>query len=58
MKYYRFDRNARQQLLTTEYFKYNASVARSPTFINLREVNGRFQLKPGFIQLNHKLRPK
>ncbi|XP_054153659.1 calpain-A-like isoform X2 [Oppia nitens] len=37
----------REQVLTTEYFKYNASVAKSPTFINLREVNGRFKLKPG-----------
>ncbi|CAG2172973.1 unnamed protein product, partial [Oppiella nova] len=35
------------QLLTTEYFKYNQSVARSPTFVNLREISGRFRLKPG-----------
>lgn len=37
----------RHQMLTTEYFKYNASVARSPTFINLREVSSRFRLPPG-----------
>lgn len=35
------------QLLNTEYFKYNASVARSPTYINLREVTARFSLPPG-----------
>lgn len=29
------------QLLTTDFFKYNASVARSPTFINLREITSR-----------------
>lgn len=29
------------QLLTVEFFKYNASVARSPTFINLREITSR-----------------
>ena len=33
--------------LTTEFFKYNASVARSPSFINLREVTARFRLSPG-----------
>ncbi|RWS11444.1 calpain-B-like isoform X4 [Dinothrombium tinctorium] len=37
----------KKQLLTTEYFKYNASVARSPNFINLREVCARFKLPPG-----------
>ncbi|XP_015786845.1 calpain-B isoform X3 [Tetranychus urticae] len=38
---------ARRQLLPTEFFKYNASVARSPTFINLREVSSRMRLPPG-----------
>jgi len=32
---------------TTEFFKYNASCARSKAFINLREVSGRFRLPPG-----------
>jgi hypothetical protein len=36
-----------QQILTTDFFKYNTSVARSPTYINLREVTARFQLPPG-----------
>lgn len=36
-----------QQLLGTEFFKYNCSVARSPTYINLREVTSRFELPPG-----------
>lgn len=36
-----------QQLLNTEFFKYNCSVARSPTYINLREVTARFILPPG-----------
>ena len=38
---------AQRRLLTTEFFKYNASVARSPSFINLREVSARLRLKPG-----------
>ncbi|XP_046400174.1 calpain-A-like isoform X4 [Ischnura elegans] len=33
--------------LGLEFFKYNASVARSPSFINLREVSSRFKLPPG-----------
>lgn len=33
--------------LTKNFFKYHASTARSPTYINLREVCGRHQLKPG-----------
>lgn len=37
----------KHQALTTEFFKYNASVARSPTFINLREITARFRLSPG-----------
>lgn len=39
----------RHQMLNTEFFKYNASVARSPTFVNLREVAARFRLAPGAI---------
>ena len=30
-----------------KFFKYNASVAKSPTFINMREVCGRHKLPPG-----------
>ncbi|XP_032453780.1 calpain-B isoform X14 [Nasonia vitripennis] len=33
--------------LDINFFKYNASVARSPSFINLREVSCRFKLPPG-----------
>ncbi|KAK0096665.1 hypothetical protein PV326_004775 [Microctonus aethiopoides] len=33
--------------LDINFFKYNASIARSPSFINLREVNCRFKLPPG-----------
>ncbi|XP_022240877.1 calpain-B-like isoform X3 [Limulus polyphemus] len=33
--------------LAKDFFKYNASVAKSPSFINLREVNARFKLSPG-----------
>ncbi|XP_065562640.1 calpain-B-like isoform X7 [Artemia franciscana] len=33
--------------LDVRFFKYNASVARSPAFINLREVCARFKLPPG-----------
>lgn len=33
--------------LDIRYFKYNASVAKSPAFINLREVCGRHRLAPG-----------
>jgi calpain len=36
-----------QQLLTNAHFRYNATVALTKTFINLREVNGRFRFKPG-----------
>ena len=32
---------------TTDFFRYNASCARSKAFINLREVSGRFKLPPG-----------
>lgn len=33
--------------LDTNFFTYNASVGRSPSFINLREVSCRFKLPPG-----------
>lgn len=33
--------------LDINFFKYNASVAKSPTFINMREVCGRHKLSPG-----------
>lgn len=33
--------------LDMDFFKYNAAVARSPAFINTREVTGRFRLPPG-----------
>lgn len=36
-----------QQLLNTDFFKYNCSIARSPTYINLREITARFRLPPG-----------
>lgn len=41
-----------RNLLNTEFFKYNASVARSPNFINLREVTLRIKLPPGKYRLN------
>jgi calpain len=37
----------RRQLLDTEFFKYNKSIARSPSYINLREVITRVKLPPG-----------
>ena len=33
--------------LDLNFFKYNSSVARSPVFINSREVTGRYCLPPG-----------
>uniref|UniRef100_A0A0K8T1H6 Calpain catalytic domain-containing protein n=1 Tax=Lygus hesperus TaxID=30085 RepID=A0A0K8T1H6_LYGHE len=33
--------------LDMSFFKYNASCARSPSFINLREITSRFKLPPG-----------
>lgn len=42
--------NGLNQILSTNFFRYNASVARSPTFINLREISARFRLKPGLYQ--------
>ena len=37
----------RQVHLKRDFFKYSCSAARSETFINLREVCGRFCLPPG-----------
>ena len=34
-------------LLEEDFFKYTMSTARSKSFINMREVTGRFQLPPG-----------
>ncbi|KAK4872397.1 hypothetical protein RN001_014426 [Aquatica leii] len=45
--YYLPDPNRAPKPLDLNYFKYNASVARSPSFINLREVSCRFRLPPG-----------
>ena len=33
--------------LPVDYFKFHASSARSPSFINLREITARFKLSPG-----------
>lgn len=33
--------------LNVDFFKFNASVAKSPSFINMREVCGRHRLEPG-----------
>ncbi|XP_055353273.1 calpain-9-like [Paramacrobiotus metropolitanus] len=33
--------------LNTEFFRYNASVARAPAFVNSRQVTTRFRLPPG-----------
>ena len=33
--------------LELNFFKFNASVAKAPSFINLREVCGRHKLTPG-----------
>lgn len=41
------DRDLAQKPQKMNFFKYNASVARSPAFINLREVSCRFKLPPG-----------
>ena len=41
------ERDLAQKPLKLNFFKYNASVARSPAFINLREVSCRFKLPPG-----------
>lgn len=36
-----------RQRMDTDFFRYNASCARSKSFINMREVSGRFKLPPG-----------
>ncbi|CAH1397162.1 unnamed protein product [Nezara viridula] len=41
------DSEKHPQPLDLNYFKYNASVAKSPVFINSREVTSRFKLPPG-----------
>ncbi|XP_053670171.1 calpain-A-like [Anopheles nili] len=41
------ERDLAQKPLKMNFFKYNASAARSPSFINLREVSCRFKLPPG-----------
>lgn len=41
------ERDLAQKPQKLNFFKYNASVARSPAFINLREVSCRFKLPPG-----------
>ncbi|VUZ47793.1 unnamed protein product [Hymenolepis diminuta] len=40
-------KGSHEGLLDMNFFKYNAAVARSPAFINTREVTGRFRLPPG-----------
>ncbi|KAM3185356.1 hypothetical protein ACTXT7_006534 [Hymenolepis weldensis] len=40
-------KESHEGLLDMNFFKYNAAVARSPAFINTREVTGRFRLPPG-----------
>ena len=40
-------RDAEPGRCTADFFRYNASCARSNSFINLREVSGRFKLPPG-----------
>ncbi|XP_017779020.1 PREDICTED: calpain-A-like isoform X2 [Nicrophorus vespilloides] len=45
--YYLPDPNSVPKPLDRNFFKYNASVGRSPSFINLREVTCRFRLPPG-----------
>ncbi|XP_004578605.2 calpain-9 isoform X2 [Ochotona princeps] len=37
----------KEEHLNKDFFRYHASQARSKTFINLREVSGRFRLPPG-----------
>jgi len=40
-------RGGEQGHLDTDFFRYNASCARSKAFVNLRELSGRFKLPPG-----------
>ncbi|XP_063857793.1 calpain-B-like [Scylla paramamosain] len=45
--YYLRDPDGVPRPLDLNFFKYSASVARSPSFINMREVSCRFKLPPG-----------
>jgi calpain len=45
--YHLQDPNSLPKPLDLNIFKYNASVARSPLFVNLRDVSRRFKLPPG-----------
>ncbi|XP_076044094.1 calpain-B-like isoform X6 [Oratosquilla oratoria] len=45
--YHLRDPDSAPRPLDLHFFKYNASVARSPSFINMREVSCRFKLPPG-----------
>ncbi|KAH7698295.1 calpain Clp-1, partial [Aphelenchoides avenae] len=42
-----YEANGARGRLTTDFFAENKSCARSPAFINLREVTGRFRVPPG-----------
>ena len=41
------DEVAKDSKIAKEFFLYNKSTARSATFINSREITGRFSLPPG-----------
>ena len=45
--YYLPDPSRTQFPLTTDFFRYNSSCAKSKSFVNLREVTARFKLRPG-----------
>ncbi|XP_047468423.1 calpain-A-like isoform X2 [Penaeus chinensis] len=45
--YHLRDPDSAPRPLDASFFKYTASVARSPSFINMREVSCRFKLPPG-----------
>ncbi|XP_043210764.1 calpain-A-like isoform X2 [Amphibalanus amphitrite] len=45
--YHLNDPDSAPKPLDTQFFRYNCSVARAPSFINLREVSCRFKLPPG-----------
>lgn len=45
--YHLRDPDSAPRPLDANFFKYTASVARSPSFINMREVSCRFKLPPG-----------
>ncbi|ELU02909.1 hypothetical protein CAPTEDRAFT_151195 [Capitella teleta] len=44
---YKLKDDASSGPMDIKYFKYNASVAKSPSFINMREICGRHKLPPG-----------